>query len=84
MGKIKYSPLWSRFFLNSGYHPPTHRYSDVSTHHSGSVQLYLSMLRQRKDSSYAAIEISEAVAIVPTRIALSPREGGNFALSFLS
>lgn len=54
---------------------------DISTHNGVPVQLCLSTIRQRKESE---MEIYVPVAIVPGRIAPSPRQGRNFTLNFLS
>lgn len=68
----------SELLLSSEYQRT--RY-DISTHNGVPVQLCLSTVRQRKESE---MEISVAVAIVPGRIAPSPRQGRNFTLNFLS
>jgi len=41
-------------------------------------------MRQREESDYPATEFNAPVAIVPGRIAPSPRQGRNFTLNFLS
>lgn len=81
---MKYSPSRSKLLFFSLYQSQTHRYNDISTHCAVSVQLYFGTIRKRKDSDYTAMEIKETVAIVPVRIVLSPRQGRNFTLNFLS
>lgn len=68
----------SELLLSSEYQRT--RY-DISTYNGVPVQLCLSTIRQRKESE---MEISVPVAIVPGRIAPSPRQGRNFTLNFLS